>query len=146
MTCEIRPLAPLDKDQWRASWTNYLGFYETSVEDEVYETSFARMMSGERGEFRGLVAVRDGRLVGLAHYLFHRHGWRIADACYLQDLWVEPDQRGAGIARALIEAVYAAADAHGCAKIYWMTQETNAVARCLYDRIGVRTGFIEYRR
>ena len=60
-----------------------------------------------------LVAERDGQLVGLAHYLFHRHCWRIEDVCYLQDLYVDPEARGTGLGRALIEAVYARADAAG---------------------------------
>ena len=73
---------------------------------------------------------------GLAHYLFHRHGWRIENVCYLQDLYADPEVRGTGIGRALIEAVYAAADAAGAPSVYWLTQEFNATARRLYDRIG----------
>ncbi|MER0239997.1 GNAT family N-acetyltransferase [Fulvimarina sp. MAC8] len=146
MPLEIRALTPDDETEWRALWTQYLTFYKTTVADEVYRSSFERMLSGEPGEFRGLVAIEDGQLVGLTHYLFHRHGWRIEDVCYLQDLWVEPDRRGRGIARALIEAVYAAADTHGCGKVYWMTQEDNATARLLYDRIATKSGFIEYKR
>jgi GNAT superfamily N-acetyltransferase len=88
----------------------------------------------------------DGRPVGLAHYLFHRHGWRIEDVCYLQDLYADPDARGRGVGRALIEAVYAAADARGCPQVYWTTQHFNAVGRRLYDRIGVLTPFIKYQR
>ncbi|MEN3794611.1 GNAT family N-acetyltransferase [Fulvimarina sp. MAC3] len=146
MAFDIRPLTLDDEPEWRALWTGYLTFYETTLADDVYRSSFARMLSGAAGEFRGLVAARDGKLVGLTHYLFHRHGWRIEDVCYLQDLWVEPDHRGRGIARALIEAVYGAADAHGCGKVYWMTEETNTTARLLYDRIATKSGFIEYKR
>ena len=54
--------------------------------------------------------------------------------------------RGKGIGRALIEAVYAAADAHGAATVYWMTQDFNATARQLYDRIATLTPFIKYQR
>jgi GNAT superfamily N-acetyltransferase len=70
--------------------------------------------AGARNEFRGLIATLDGRPVGLVHYLFHRHGWKIENVCYLQDLYADPEVRGKGIGRALIEAVYAAADAEGC--------------------------------
>jgi GNAT superfamily N-acetyltransferase len=84
--------------------------------------------------------------VGLAHYIFHRHGWQIADVTYLQDLYVTPDTRGTGAGRALIEAVYAAADTAGRPNVYWLTQEFNTTARRLYDRIGTATPFIKYKR
>ena len=94
----------------------------------------------------GLVADRDGRLVGLTHYLFHRHGWKIENTCYLQDLYADPEVRGQGVGRALIEAVYRAADNAGAPGVYWLTQDFNAEARKLYDRIGVKTPFIKYAR
>ena len=142
----IRPLDASDEAEWRRLWTAYLDFYGTSVSEEVYATSFARMLSGEADEFRGLIAEVDGRPVGLAHYLFHRHGWRIENVCYLQDLYTDPAVRGTGVGRALIEAVYAAADAEGCPNVYWTTQAFNRTARQLYDRIGEETPFIKYQR
>lgn len=142
----IRPLTAADEADWRRLWTGYLTYYETTLPEEVYASTFARLLSGAKGEYHGLLAIHDGRPVGLAHYLFHRTGWSVADTCYLQDLFADPTVRGQGIGRALIEAVYAAADAHGAASVYWMTQDFNATARRLYDRIGVKTPFIEYNR
>lgn len=142
----IRPLRAVDEDDWRRLWTGYLEFYETAVPEEVDATTFARLLSGEPHEFHGLVAERDGRLIGLTHYLFHRHCWRIEDVVYLQDLYVDPEARGSGAGRALIEAVYAAADAAGCPAVYWLTQDFNAPARRLYDRVARLTPFIKYQR
>lgn len=146
---EIRPLKRTDEAEWRRLWTAYLEFYESSVPEEVYRSSFDRILAGNAGEpneFRGLIALLDGRPAGLVHYLFHRHGWKIENVCYLQDLYADPDVRGKGIGRALIEAVYAAADAEGCPTVYWLTQDFNATARKLYDRIGKLTPFIKYSR
>ena len=84
--------------------------------------------------------------MGLVHYLFHRHCWREENVCYLQDLYADPEVRGKGIGRALIEAVYAAADAAGAPSVYWLTQDFNHTARKLYDRIGTVTPFIKYAR
>ena len=146
MSLTIRPLAASDEADWRRLWAAYLAFYETERPEEVYATYFARLLGGDPQDFHGLIAEIDGRPIGLAHYLFHRHGWSIENTCYLQDLYAEPDVRGQGVGRALIEAVYAAADAAGVRSVYWLTQEFNTEARKLYDRIAVKTPFIHYTR
>ncbi|MBC8129903.1 MAG: GNAT family N-acetyltransferase [Rhizobiaceae bacterium] len=146
MALAIRPLTATDESEWRRLWTAYLVFYETTVAEQVYQTTFARLSSEAPNEYRGLLAEQDGRAVGLVHYLFHRHCWRIENVCYLQDLYADPHARGSGVGRALIEAVYAAADGEGSPSVYWMTQEGNATARRLYDRIGTATPFIKYQR
>ena len=84
--------------------------------------------------------------MGLVHYIYHAHNWRVEDVCYLQDLYADPEVRGQGIGRALIEAVYRAADDNGTPAVYWLTQEFNHTARRLYDRIGTLTPFIKYQR
>ncbi len=142
----VRALQPSDEAEWHRLWTLYLEYYETSVEEVVYQTTFSRLLSGNDNEFRGLIAELDGRAVGLTHYLFHRHCWRVENVCYLQDLMVDTDMRGKSIGRALIEAVYAAADAGGCPKVYWLTQDFNEAGRRLYDRVGELTPFIRYDR
>jgi GNAT superfamily N-acetyltransferase len=142
----IRPIGADDETEWRALWRAYLAFYKTERPEAVLATTFSRLLSGKPNEFSGFLAVLEGRPMGLVHYLFHRTCWAIEDTCYLQDLYADPEVRGKGIGRALIEAVYAAADAGGAASVYWMTQDFNTTARRLYDRIGVKTPFIEYNR
>lgn len=146
MTLTIRPLAPADQPEWRRLWTAYLAFYETTLPDAVFDTTFARLLDPARPEQNALVAELDGRLVGLVHYIYHAHNWRAEDVCYLQDLYVDPETRGTGAGRALIEAVYAAADANGTPAVYWLTQEFNTTARQLYDRIAKVSPFIRYNR
>lgn len=146
MTVEIRPLAPHDEAVWRALWHGYLDYYETVLPEEVYTTTFVRILNGGPGEFRGFLALIDGKPAGLVHFLFHRSSWAFEEVCYLQDLFTLPEFRGAGLGRALIEAVYAAADAAGCPTVYWFTQDFNATARQLYDRVGVPTPFVRYNR
>ena len=142
----VRPLTAGDEAEWRRLWTLYLEYYESEVSEEVYQTTFARLLSKDDNEFSGLIAELDGRAVGLTHYLFHRHCWRVENVCYLQDLVVDTDARGQSIGRALIEAVYAAADAEGCPKVYWLTQDFNEAGRRLYDRVGKLSPFIRYDR
>lgn len=143
---KIRPITAADEADWRRLWTRYLEFYETSVSEAVYKSSFARLLSDTEGEFSGFIAELDDRAVGLTHFLFHRHMWKVENVCYLQDLYVDTDVRGTGAGRALIEAVYDAADKAGAPSVYWLTQDFNHTARHLYDRIGKLSPFIRYNR
>jgi len=142
----IRPLEREDRADWDRLWTAYLAFYETVLPEKVFDTAFDRMLLGDRREFQGLVAVQDGRLVGLAHFLFHRTLWSVEDTCYLMDLFVDPDCRGGGVGRALINRVHAEAKSNGVPLTYWMTQEFNYKGRMLYDQVADRTPFIVYEK
>ena len=143
----VRPISATDYNSWRVLWSSYLDFYETRVTEDVYQTTFQRLTSDKPNEFNGMLAVDgENKAVGLVHYLFHRHAWKVEDVCYLQDLFTAADARGMGVGRTLIEAVYAKADQAGAPSVYWLTQDFNHNARTLYDRIGKLTPFIRYQR
>lgn len=142
----VRALRADDKPVWSALWKAYLAYYETERPQAIYDTYFDRLMGDDPQDYSCLIAEIDGRAVGLTHFLFHRHGWSVENVCYLQDLYADPAVRGSGVGRALIEAVYRAADAAHAPNVYWLTQDFNATARRLYDRIGVVTPFIKYNR
>jgi len=146
MPLKIRPLMAEDRTYWVQMWSDYLSFYETDVAPEIYETTFARLIDSTNPVQNALFAELDGAAVGIVHYIYHAHNWRAENVCYLQDLYAKEAVRGQGIGRALIEAVYAAADANGTPSVYWMTQDFNENARLLYDRIGTLTPFIKYSR
>jgi hypothetical protein len=86
----VRPLVPSDEAVWRPLWRAYLAFYETELPEEIYAASFARLVDPAVTDYAGLIAEADGEAVGIVHYIFHRHGWRIEPVCYLQDLYVAP--------------------------------------------------------
>ncbi|MGD9294385.1 MAG: GNAT family N-acetyltransferase [Roseobacter sp.] len=142
----VRPLKASDRADWARMWQAYLAFYETTRPKEVFDIYFQRLLGDDPQDYNGLIAEVDGRAAGLAHFLFHRHGWSVENTCYLQDLYADPEVRGRGVGRALIEAVYDAADQAGVPTVYWLTQDFNTTARQLYDRIGVKTPFIKYNR
>ena len=146
MTLTIRPLRTSDEAEWRRLWAAYLAFYDTSLPEQVYATTFARLLDPGHPRQNALLAEVAGRAVGLVHFIYHPHNWRVEDVCYLQDLYVDPEVRGTGAGRALIEAVYAAADANGTPTVYWLTQDFNTTARQLYDRVARVTPFIKYQR
>ena len=97
-------------------------------------------------QLHGLGAELGGELVGFAHYLLHRSTWARHCYCYLEDIFVADSARGAGVGRALIEAVETAAYKAHASRLYWMTHESNAQARALYDKVAQRSGFIQYRK
>ena len=145
-TITIRPLRREDEADWRRLWTEYLEFYKTSVPEAVYASTFERLLGDDDHDFNALIAEVDGKAMGIVHFLFHRHCWKVENVCYLQDLYVDAAARGTGLGRKLIEAVYAAADTAGAPAVYWLTQDFNTTARQLYDRIAQVTPFIRYVR
>ncbi len=142
----IRPLRAEDEALWRSLWGGYLAYYKADLPEVVYATTFARLLSGKREEPHGLLAFAGNEAVGLTHYLYQRSCWKLEEDCYLQDLFTTPTARGKGVARALIEAVYTAADIAGAPAVYWLTQEFNYRGRMLYDQVGTKSPFILYDR
>ena len=146
MSLIIRNLKLDDKPEWVKLWRSYLEYYSTSLSDEIYHQTFSRLLDLNLPEQNGLIALEDDKPVGIVHFIYHPHNWRIEDVCYLQDLYTDPNFRGLGIGRSLMEAVYEAADANNTPTVYWLTEEFNKTARQLYDRIGNLTPFIKYQR
>jgi GNAT superfamily N-acetyltransferase len=139
---EISPLRPSERGRWDELWSAYQRFYGVDLPAEVSGSTWQRIQAGR---IHGLGA-RDstGRLIAIAHFLYHEDTWSTAWACYLQDLYVDESARGSGCGRALIEAVNAAARAAAANSPYWLTHESNTVARGLYDRLARYQGFIHY--
>jgi GNAT superfamily N-acetyltransferase len=145
----IRAARPGDFSAWLPLWDGYNAFYErrgpTAVSEAVTRTTWARFFDGYE-PMEALVAEQGRALVGFAHIIFHRNTIMQGPTCYLQDLFATPAVRGTGVGRALIEAAAARAAAAGASRLYWHTQEGNATARRLYDRVATLSGFVVYRR
>ena len=145
----VRPVARADYDAWLPLWDGYNKFYgrfgPTALPLEVTRMTWARFFDAYE-PVHALVAESEGKLMGLVHYLLHRSTTLIEPNCYLQDLFTDERTRGKGVGRALIEAVYERAKVAGCTRVYWLTHQTNATARRLYDQAADNTGFIVYRK
>lgn len=142
---EVRPLRASDRAAWDALWASYLTFYEHDLPQQITELTWKRLLDPADQPY-GIVAVANGEVVGFVHYHFHLSTWSVAGYCYLEDLFVSQAARGKGAGRALIEAVYRAADERGATRVYWSTQSSNTQARALYDKIADLTPFVQYRR
>jgi GNAT superfamily N-acetyltransferase len=84
------------------------------------------------------VAEVDGRLVGIAVWFLNFSTWTGRHGIYLEDLFVDPDVRGGGVARGLFLALVAEARARGCARIEWAVLDWNELAKGFYRRLGAR--------
>lgn len=142
----IRPLAPGDEPAWRLLWEAYLAFYNTARGPEQFALTFRRLTENGASAFRGFVAELSGRIVGIAHVIFHGTCWEPRPTCYLQDIFTLPEVRGQGVGRALIARAHAEAAAAGSARLYWLTAENNYPGRTLYDRVAVKSPFIVYHK
>ena len=149
MNAVVRPVVRADYAGWRVLWDGYNAFYgrldTTALPDEIVQTTWTRFF--DAGEpVHAVIAETDGRIAGLAHYLFHRSTIMREPICYMQDLYTSESERGNGIGRALIARVYDEAARAGCTRVYWHTHETNVTAMHLYDAVAEKSGFIVYRR
>lgn len=144
MSIVVRALTATDRAAWEPLWQGYLTFYATTLPEAQTDLTWQRLHD-PLVPLHALGAFDGERLLGIVHYLYHVSAWTRGPYCYLQDLFTAPDARGRGVGRALIEAVYAAAQTAGADRVYWLTQEDNAVARSLYDRVARASGFIQYR-
>ena len=142
MSIIIRPITLSDKARWLELFKEYVIFYKSKVSDEQFELTWQRIHSDFN--MYGLIAEKDGRIVGLAHYIFRPSTWDVEDYCYLEDLFVDPKVRGAGVGRALINELEKIAIAKGSKRLYWTTATDNEVARKLYDKVAI-TDFVQYR-
>ena len=139
----ITPITAADREEWSALWAAYLRFYEEDLPQHVTDATFTRLVAGD-GVHGALARDDDGRAIGLVHWLLHPSTWALTAYCYLEDLYVAPGSRSGGVGRALIAHVREQAAAEGAEKVYWLTQQSNAVARKLYDRVARSTGFVHY--
>jgi GNAT superfamily N-acetyltransferase len=145
----IREIQETDHTQWELLWAEYNAYYgrsgSSALPAAIVETTWQRFFDPSE-PVHALVAERNGQLVGLAHYLYHRSTIQIQPTCYLQDLYTAEQSRSSGVGRSLILAVYDRALAAGVLRVYWQTHETNSTAMELYDKVAERSGFIVYRK
>jgi GNAT superfamily N-acetyltransferase len=146
---KIRAVEPDDFPAWKVLWGGYNAFYgrhgATALPAEITLTTWSRFFDAYEPMY-ALVAEQAGELIGLAHFLLHRSTIQLSPNCYLQDLFTAEEARGKGVARRLIDQVYARAKALGVARVYWQTHETNTTAMRLYDTVAEKSGFVVYRK
>jgi GNAT superfamily N-acetyltransferase len=146
---EVRTVRRADYLAWKDLWDGYNAFYgregPTALAPEITQMTWLRFFDSYE-PMHALVAETSNGILGFAHLLYHRSTIQLGPTCYLQDLFTVEAARGRGVGRALIHAVYAHARSAGAPGVYWLTHESNATARRVYDEVALRSGFIEYTK
>jgi GNAT superfamily N-acetyltransferase len=144
MNLNIRELKETDKDRWLELWAGYQEFYKSNLSPEQTEFTWKRLINNEQKMY-GFVAENENGVIGFTHCLFRPSTWTETDYCYLEDLYVDPNIRGKGVGRALMNRVVELAKEKNSKRVYWTTQEFNKTARVLYDSITSVSEFVQYR-
>jgi GNAT superfamily N-acetyltransferase len=116
--------------------------YDATLSDDEATAAAARLLGGS-APARCLVAAStaaDGHCIGIALFAPLFPGARFRDVMVLKDLFVLPEARGKGVARALVAAVAQAAIDAGCERLDWMADRGNELARAAYRAMGAAEG------
>ena len=142
---KIQSLDTIEYLKWLHVWQQYQQFYQASIAEDVSIKTWEKLIEPTYTQMYGYAAVKDGVVMGIVHVIEHESCWTLKPYAYLQDLFVDPSERGQGVARSLIEQVYTQAMQRQCDRVYWLTQESNHLAQQLYDKVAKKTGFIQYK-
>jgi len=144
MTVSIRKIEARDAARWRGLWDGYCRFYERELSAAVTRHTWARILD-PASPVHAIVAERAGEgVIGMANYILHENTWTLTPVCYLEDLFVDPGQRAAGVGKELIDWLVAQMKAERWSRLYWNTRENNYRARGLYDKYTPHSGFLRY--
>lgn len=125
-----------------------LARYE-KAEDQVKTdaSQLGATLFGEGATAHAMVAEQEGLIVGLAIYFFNYSTWQGRNGLYLEDLFVEPEQRGAGIGKALLARLAALAVDRDCGRFEWSVLDWNTPAIDFYESLGARpqSEWVRYR-
>lgn len=144
MPVTVRNIEARDEARWRELWSGYCRFYEQTLSEAITRGTWQRIMDAASPVF-AIVAEREASgVIGMANYILHENTWTATPVCYLEDLYVDPAERAAGVGRQLIDWLVTQMHAQGWSRLYWNTREDNYRARGLYDKYTPRDGFVRY--
>ncbi|MBB4863980.1 GNAT superfamily N-acetyltransferase [Pseudomonas nitritireducens] len=93
---------------------------------------------GPRPYAEVLIGEVDGQPQGFALFFHNYSTWLSQPGIYLEDLYVRPAARGAGLGKALLSELARLAVARGCGRLEWSVLDWNEPAIGFYRRLGAR--------
>jgi GNAT superfamily N-acetyltransferase len=132
----LRPAAAADAPAIRRMLEALIEHSGHSPMTPLPAAEFARHMTGERPDIAGVIAERDGRAVGMVLFFPWLSTWRGRLNLYIQDLYVDPEERKGGLGRRLLAAAAREGHSHGCKGLLLAVKIGNADAERFYARLG----------
>jgi GNAT superfamily N-acetyltransferase len=116
-----------------------LAKYE-KLEDQCVGTDamLADALFGARPAAEALLAERDGHAVGFALFFTTFSTFLCKPGLYLEDIFVEPEHRGAGIGKSLLRRLAALAVERGCGRFEWRVLDWNTPSIRFYESLGAK--------
>lgn len=133
------------KGHWLPLWNGYLEFYKENLPQEITDFVFKRLCDPNDKNMGGFIAFDGDKAIGFVNFVVHAGTWGIEDVCYLEDLFVDPNVRGGGVGRALINKVADFAREENHRHVYWQTNKSNERAQILYEKMAGPSQFIVYK-
>lgn len=139
----IRPIEPADEARWRELFRAYREFYKLPASEDVVDRVWT-WLNDPSHETHGLVAVLGTAVSGIAHYRKFARPSTGTTGLWLDDLFTDPDARGQGLGRALIDQLTQNARENDLSVVRWITADDNHPAQKLYDNIARTTNWVTY--
>ena len=142
----VNYLITRDVEQHRADWdvlyAAYADYYKVEQTPEMRSRTWGWIMEGR---IICLMALNEeARPVGFAHIREFLRPLSSTVAGYLDDLFVDPSQRGGGVVNLLFDAAKALGQEKRWSVIRWITRDDNYRARSVYDKVATRTNWVTY--
>src|SRR5690349_2947519 len=116
-----------------------LAEYEKLAEMAVgTEARLRESLFGAPPAAEAMIAERGGRAVGFALYFTTFSTFLCRPGLYLEDLFVEPEHRGAGIGKALLARLAALAVERDCGRLEWRVLDWNEPSIRFYESLGAK--------
>jgi GNAT superfamily N-acetyltransferase len=111
-------------------------FEHLSHEVEATEEDLSRSLFGSPVRAEALLAEQDGRALGFALWFYNFSTFRGRHGLFVEDVYIDPAHRGAGIGRQIFRFLARHAISQGCARMDWDVLNWNIKAVQFYRSLG----------
>jgi len=140
----IRSLSINERAQWESLFEQYADFYKVTTPPNCKDRVWDWIFDSDESFWCDLALNDQGQAIGFVQYQLMHRSLSGAKVCYLSDLFVNPQQRKSGTGRALIDHVMGFAKQRGIENVRWLTQDSNATAKSLYETYVAQSEFVLY--
>tara|TARA_B110000438_G_C15521072_1_gene524202 strand:- start:52 stop:483 length:432 start_codon:yes stop_codon:yes gene_type:complete len=139
----IREIKLRDKEEWKDLYRGYADFYKVEMNEQILKIVWG-WLHDKNHDVKGIVYEHENKIVGFAHYRRMPRPLRGKYIGFLDDIYVEPKQRGKKIGEKLIYELNEISKKNNWDLIRWITQDNNRRAKSLYDRVAKKTTWSLY--